>query len=264
MRTRQLLLTGVFALGLGAWSAAPMPAVTLPPVHHAPGTLHGFLVLRSIDGAVVGDGELIQTASGDRITTRTTFHFHDGSLNDETAVFSVRGVYRLISDRLVQRGPMFEHPLTLEIDMPKGRVVVHSTDEHGADKVSDQQMTLPADLGNGLLITLVQDIGAADLPRTIPFLAATPGTRLVKLVVTRTGSAPFSIGKLSQTAAEYLVKTDIGGVAGVVAPIVGKQPADAHVWVLTGDAPVFVKSEAPLFPGGPILRIELTSPQWPR
>jgi len=53
------------------------------------------------------------------------------------------------------------------------------------------------------------------------------------------------------------------GVAGVVAPIVRKQPPDIHVWILGGEAPAFVKSEGPLYLGGPIWRIELVSPVWP-
>jgi hypothetical protein len=36
------------------------------------------------------------------------------------------------------------------------------------------------------------------------------------------------------------------------------------VWVLGGDAPTFVKSEQTLYLGGPVWRIELVSPVWPR
>ena len=61
-----------------------------------------------------------------------------------------------------------------------------------------------------------------------------------------------------------MIKIDIGGIAGVIAPIVGKQPPDIHVWVLGGATPAFVKSEGPLFYGGAPWRIELTSPVWPR
>jgi len=55
----------------------------------------------------------------------------------------------------------------------------------------------------------------------------------------------------------------IGGVAGVVAPLVGKQPPETHVWILEGEAPAFLKFEGPLYEGGPIWRIELTNPTWP-
>lgn len=41
-------------------------------------------------------------------------------------------------------------------------------------------------------------------------------------------------------------------------------PPDSHVWILGGEAPAFVKSEQPLYFGGPVWRIELASPSWPR
>jgi len=36
------------------------------------------------------------------------------------------------------------------------------------------------------------------------------------------------------------------------------------VWILGGDAPAFVKAEQALYIGGPVWRIELASPSWPR
>ena len=60
------------------------------------------------------------------------------------------------------------------------------------------------------------------------------------------------------------MKIAIGGIAGLVAPILGKQPPDIHLWILTDDVPAFVKSEGPLYMGGPIWRIELASPVWPQ
>jgi len=50
----------------------------------------------------------------------------------------------------------------------------------------------------------------------------------------------------------------------LIAPLVGKQPPDSHVWILGGDAPAFVKAEQALYIGGPVWRIELASPSWPR
>ena len=77
------------------------------------------------------------------------------------------------------------------------------------------------------------------------------------------GAEPFNTGGASHKATHYVVKIEIGGLAGLVAPLVGKQPPDSSVWVLGGDAPAFVKSEGPLHLGGPIWRIELVSPTWP-
>lgn len=65
-------------------------------------------------------------------------------------------------------------------------------------------------------------------------------------------------------ATHYVLKIEIGGVAGVIAPLVGKQPPDVHVWVQGGTAPAFVKMQGPLYSGGPIWQVQLASPVWPR
>jgi hypothetical protein len=62
----------------------------------------------------------------------------------------------------------------------------------------------------------------------------------------------------------YVLKVEIGGVSGLLAPLLGKQPPDSHVRILGGEAPAFVKSEQSLYFGGPVWRIELVSPTWPR
>ncbi|MEO6966340.1 MAG: hypothetical protein ABI076_10665, partial [Acidobacteriaceae bacterium] len=67
---------------------------------------------------------------------------------------------------------------------------------------------------------------------------------------------------LRYKATQYVLKTEIGGVAGLVAPLIGKEPKDIHIWILGGIAPAFVKLEGQLYQGGPMWRIELTSPTW--
>jgi hypothetical protein len=93
-----------------------------PATRHTEGLVHGFLALRTLDGDLIGDGDLIQVAHGDRVTSRLVFHFKDGSINDETTVFSQRQQFRLISDHLVQSGHTFTRPLDLSIDMASGHV----------------------------------------------------------------------------------------------------------------------------------------------
>ena len=90
------------------------------PVRHPEGLVHGFLVLRTLGGSTLADGDLIQTSRGNRVTTRLVFHFKDGSLHDETAVFSQQRQFRLLTDRLIQRGPAFPQPLDMFIDAAKG------------------------------------------------------------------------------------------------------------------------------------------------
>jgi hypothetical protein len=232
-------------------------------VRHVEGIVHGFLALRTTDGKTVADGDLIQNTTGNRVTSRLVFHFRDGSLRDETAVFTQRGTFRLISDHLVQKGPTFEQPLEMSIDRASGRVVVRYTNEHGEQKVADERMDLPDDLANGLTMTLLKNVSPKAPPPTLSMIAPTPKPRLVKLAISVAGSEPLSTGGTTRTATNYRVKVEIGGLAGVVAPLLGKQPPDSHIWVIGGEAPAFVKSEGPLHLGGPIWRIELVSPVWP-
>jgi hypothetical protein len=95
---------------------------------------------------------------------------------------------------------------------------------------------------------------------TLSMVVATPKPRLVTLHVTSAGQESFSIAGESNRAIRYLLHPELGGLTGLIAPLVGKEPPDSHVWILGGDVPAFVKAEYPLYAEGPIWRIELTSP----
>jgi hypothetical protein len=258
-RTR--LLTWLIACASLLWPGA-LPGQTVA-VRYAEGLVHGFLILRTLDGAALADGDLIQTARGDRVTSRLVFHFKDGSIHDETAVYSQRQRFRLMTDHLVQKGPTFPQPLDMSIDGATGRVTVRYTDD-GKEKVEAERLALPPDLANGLILTLLKNVQEGAPPKTVSLVAATPKPRLVKLAITAAGDEPFSTAGAARKATHYVLKVEIGGISGLLAPLLGKQPPDSHVWILGGEAPAFVKSEQPLFLGGPLWRIELVSPVWPR
>jgi hypothetical protein len=239
-----------------------VPAADPVAVRHVEGLVHGFLALRTTDGETLASGDLIQRAQGNRVSSRLVFRFKDGSTNDETAVFTQRGHFQLLSDHLVQKGPAFDRPLDMTIDVPAGEVTVRYKDEHGEQKTEAEHMDLPTDLANGMIITLLKNVRQDALPPSLSFVAATPKPRLVKLHVTAAGTDSFSVAGSSRQATHYVLKVDIGGVAGLIAPLIGKQPPDSHVWILEGEAPAFVKSEASLYLGGPLWRTELVSPIW--
>jgi hypothetical protein len=233
-------------------------------VRFTEGLVHGFLTLKTLDGEQLAEGDLIQTAKGFRVTTRLTFHFKDGSLYDETAVYSQRQRFRLLSDHIVQKGPSFPQPTDMTIDVASGQVTVRYADDHGEQKVESEHLDLPPDLSNGLILTLLKNVRPDAPPKSFGFVAATPKPRLVKLVITPQAEDSFTLAGSPRKATHYQLKVDIGGITGLVAPLVGKQPPDSHVWILEGEAPAFVKSEQPLYNGGPLWRIELVSPTWPR
>jgi hypothetical protein len=257
LRVRAALLLLAGQLGGG-----PLRAESVA-VLHPEGVVRGFLFLKSLDGVVVANGDLSQFLRGDRVTSRLEFHFKDGSLQDETAVFSQGRRFQLLSDHLVQRGPSFPDPMEIWIDATSGQVRVRHR-EDGKEKTIEERMELPSDLANGMVLTLLKNIAPGAVPTTVSMLVATPRPRLVKLVITRMADEPFSVGRAPYSATRFKVKIEIGGVAGLIAPLLGKQPKDTAVWILGGDAPGFVKSEGPFYQGGPAWSMELAAPDYPR
>ena len=227
------------------------------PVRHTEGLIHGFLLVLTLEGKTLADGQMTQDARGDRVTNHLIFRFKDGSIYEDTTIFSQRGTFRLLSDHLNLRGPSFKHPMDTWIDASTGEVKVRYTEDKGKEKVIAQRMKLPPDVANGLLFTLMKDINPRVPRTTVSMVATTPKPRLVKLAVLPHGEEPFTIGSFHHKAMHYVVKVEIGGITGFLARLMGKQPADTHVWVLGGEAPAFVKAEGPFYVGGPIWRIQL-------
>jgi hypothetical protein len=252
------VLASIAAVAISASRAEAQVAVA-----QTEGIVHGFFLVRSADGEPIADGDLSQIAHGERVTVRTILHFKDGSLQDETTVYSQRGRFVLLSDHLIQHGPQFKHPMEVSVERASGKVTVNYTDDGGNDKTVTQKMQLPLDLANGMVPTFLQQVSPSVGKFTAAMVVATPKPRLVKLVITPQGEDSFSVGATSHQAERYNVHIDLGGTAGVMAPLVGKQPPDTHVWIYQGDAPIFVKSEGPTFEGGPVWQIELASPVWP-
>jgi hypothetical protein len=100
-------------------------------VRYAEGLVHGFLALRTLDGTLLANGDLIQIARGGQVNSQLAFHFKDGSLHDETAIFSQRDHFRLVSNHVVQKGPAFPRPLDMTINAESGQVTVRYRDDDG-------------------------------------------------------------------------------------------------------------------------------------
>jgi hypothetical protein len=230
-------------------------------VRHMEGTVRGFLVVRTMEGKTLAAGDLSQVVQGDRLVSRLVFHFKDGSVDDDTTVFSQRRNFRLISDHHVQKGPSFPHPMDVLIDASMEQVTVRSTDD-GKEKVETEHLDVPPDLANGLLLNLLKNIRTDAAETKVSYLAATPKPRLVKLAIKPQGEERFRVAGARHRATRYDVKVELGGLTGVVASLIGKQPEDIHVWILGGEAPAFVRMEGQFYQGGPVWRIELTSPVW--
>jgi hypothetical protein len=247
-----------------ALAAALLSLALAAPAHAAPvgvryveGTSHGFVVLRSDRGTVLANGQLIQTARGERLESRLFFHFADGSLYDETVTFTQHSVFRLVAYRLIQKGPAFgEASSEVTFDRDSGRYRATS-----GDKSAEGTVDIPEDVHNGMTGMLIRNLPAGGRA-TGYILAFIPKPQLVRSEMAPEAEERFSVGEATFTAARYLIKLDIPGVKGAIANLIGKNPPDIRYWVSTGTAPAFLKFEGAMYLKGPVWTIEQTTPRW--
>jgi hypothetical protein len=221
-------------------------------VRYVQGASHGFVALKTLDGATIATGESTQTVSRGKVTSRLIFRFKDGSVDDDVTIFTQQGVFRLVSDHHIQHGASFPKPIDFIIDMATGDLTFKAED----GTISKEHMDLPPDVSNGLPPNL--------LPQTretkIAYIAPGKKPRLVHLTIKPMGTLSFRVGVLRRKATDFTLHVELGGITGIVAPAIGKQPSDYHIWLQDGVPPAFVREEGPLYEGGPIWRIEQISP----
>jgi hypothetical protein len=251
------LLAMSVCLSLSLLRAEPVP------VRHSQGLLRGFLALRAQDGALLARGELSQTAKGTQVTNVLRFQFKDGSVHQETTLFSQQRTFRLISYHLIQKGAAFKRPTELRLNARTGQVNIRYTDDDGKEKTIEERLKVPADAANGLVPTLLSNLDPKAVKTTVSMVVSTPKPRIVKMELSPAGEDTFTVAGAPHKAARYLGKIEIGGISGMMAPLIGKQPPDTHFWLIGGTAPGFLASEGALCDGCPVWRIELNSPEWP-
>jgi hypothetical protein len=128
--------------------------------------------------------------------------------------------------------------------------------------VSKEHMDLPPDVSNGLPPNLLLNILPTTPETKVAYIAPGKKARLIHLSIRPMGTLPFRVGAFRRKATDFTLHVELGGVAGVVAPMIGKQPSDYHIWLQNGDPPAFVREEGPLYEGGPIWRMEQISPSF--
>ena len=230
------------------------------PVKHIEGVALGFLVLRNLDGQVLAYGDYKQVVKPDGLLVDDLrFEFQDGSSYEEITKFTQRGKFRLVSDQVEQKGPSFKQASESWIDVRTGTITVRTT-EKGEEKTTTKHRDLPEDVSNGLLFVLLKNVDPS-AETIVSFVAASTSPRVVKWDIVPGQEKTIKVGSMTQKAQHYIVKTKIQGPAGVIAPLVGKQPPDIHVWLAKSEAPTFVEFEGPLSADSPVWRIELTAPE---
>lgn len=251
---RMLLVTALF-LQVGISEADPIP------VQHLEGVTLGFLVLRNLDGRALAYGEMKQVwkDTGHPVTADLQFRFKDGSFYEEITKFTQHGVFRLVSDQVVQRGPAFKQDRESWIDGTTGTVTIRSS-EKGVNHEITTRLNLPADVSNGLLFTLAKNISPI-AGATVSMVAISSKPQLVQLNIHPSEGKTFTIGPAKYKSQLYVIEIKVPGVTGRIAPLVGKQPPAIQMWVAKSEAPTFLQFEGPLYEDGPVWRIQLAAPE---
>ena len=254
-----------FAILMVIATLMSMPAAAAPvEVRFPEGTTHGYLLVQSLAGETIGQGEMTQViGEGDLVESRLVFRFKDGSLHDEKVAFSQLGVFTLMSYRLVQRGPSFPEQLDVSIDRGTAEFTVRSKSRaQEQEDVLAGQIELPKDVYNGMLITVSKNLqrGADEM---VSILAFTPAPQVIKvqLLAVDVDVELVHMGEQSSKATQYVFKPQIGMIQELLGKATGKLPAHFQYdcWIMVNETPSFVKFEGPLQLMGPTVRIELAA-----
>jgi hypothetical protein len=234
------------------------------PVRFLEGSTHGFLVLRSDSGEMLAQGESIQNVQGDRVDSRLVFRFKDGSLHDETVSFSQQRVFTMLTYRLVQRGPSFPNATEVSMDRKTGEYQVRSRSGiDGPEETISGRFDLPADVYNGMAVTLLRNLQSKS--ETVRFVAFTPTPKIINLLLLSAGKEMVLVGDVAKSATRYSLQPQLGVITRFFGKLLGKLPQNFHYyfWILNDDVPTFVRFEGPLYLHGENWSIELLSPRLP-
>jgi hypothetical protein len=225
-------------------------------VRYSEGTVHGFVELRTAADSLLANGDLLQVPGDSGIDSRLVFHFADSSVFEETVSFTQHGVFTMQTYHLVQSGPAFAEDL--EVTLSRSGHYVVKTKSHQYTGSLD----LPPDVYNGMIITIAKNL-PPQTGATVHVVAFTPKPFIISLEIVPSGSQRLLLGHHTETAVRYALKPKLGVVLRFFAQLKGQSPPDSHLWIITDGVPAFVRSEGPLYTG-PVWRIDLTSPSWPK
>ena len=244
-----------------AWPR-PLEAAAVP-VRFVEGVTRGFLLLRTVNGVLIAQGDLFQVVRGGEVESRMIFRFKDGSAFDETVVFTQQSVFCMQKYHLVQHGPSFTEDTEVSMERASAKYRVKTkARKDGREEVLDGTLDLPPDVYNGMIFTVAKNFsqGAGETVHTVAF---TPAPRLIQLELPPSGEQKVLVGELPKTATHYVVKPKLGIWLKLFATLLGRVPADYHAWIITHGAPAFARFEGSLYVAGPVWLVELATPRWP-
>jgi len=211
-----------------AWScgvlliAAASAAADPVTVRFPEGTTHGFLVLRSLQGQTLAQGELVATPHGDRMESRLTWRFRDGSLQDEFMTYSQRPVLKLFAYKQIQRGPSFPADVEVSFSREPSHYAVKQREQGKKDTEElSGALELPADVYNGMTATILNNLTRGETA-TGHVVAFTPKPMLIQLQFIPSGTQRLMIGTHPETAVHFILKPKLGALTSLMAKVLGK------------------------------------------
>jgi hypothetical protein len=94
-------------------------------------------------------------------------------------------------------------------------------------------------------------------PFRVGILAPVGGGRLIRILISPEGEQAFHTTGQTLEATVFRIHPELGGIVGVIAPLIGLQPRDVIVWVLEGEQPAVVRIVGQLGGYWPVVSSEL-------
>lgn len=226
-------------------------------VRHIQGPMHRLMIARSETGKIIASGEFSQVVQGDEVTMRLTYHFVDGSIDDETTTYRQQGTFRLVRNHHIQKGPFFVKPVDFTVEAATGIATSRTEDRDGKIRVESHHIDLPDDLANGFVGTLLLNLPQNAAPFRVGMLAPVAGGRLIQLLISSEGEQTFYTTGQTLKATVFRIHPELGGIVGVIARLIGLQPKDVMVWVLEGQEPAVMRIVGQLGGYGPLVSSDL-------
>jgi len=215
------------------------------------------MVARSEDGKPIASGEFSQVVQGDEVTMRLTYHFVDGSIDDETTTYTQQGTFRLVRNHHIQKGPFFTKPIDFTIEAATGIMTSRTIDKNGKIHVESKHMDLPDDLANGFVGTLLLNVPHNTTPFRVRMLAPVGGGRLIRLLISPEDEQTVHLAGQTFKATVFRIHPELGGTVRVIARLIGLLPKDVMVWVLEGEEPAVALIVGQFGGYGPVVNSDL-------
>jgi len=234
--------------------AAPAEPI---PVRHIQLPRHEFMDARSETGKIIARVEFTETVLGDEVTMRLTYHFLDGSIDDETTTYTQRGTFRSVRNHHIENGPFFAKPVDFAVESATGIATSRTADKNGNVHEESEHIDLPDDLANGFVGTLLLNVPPNTAPFRVGILAPVFGGRLIRVQISPDSEQPFQRDGHTLKATVFRIHPELGGILGMLATLLNLEPKDVMVWVLEGDRPAVMRVVGQLGGSGPVISSEL-------